>query len=135
MWAQFIFSSGKVWHEYFLGWLLESGDHPVLIVWFEDLKANVTTEVKRMLDFLKVPYSESELEKRLENNFEKFHRKQRDQFQHYTPGQRYYLRTVILKTIDILKKANFTAEVTRLENYLPPMHYYNATPHWIKKIT
>ena len=115
----------RKWQEHFKGWFLNRGDHPVLVVWFEDLKANMTNEVRRMLDFLKVPYSESELEKRLENSFEKFHRKQRDDFEHFTPELTLYMRLKILETIEVLKKAKFP-DVARIKSYAPPSLPYRT---------
>ncbi len=65
----------------------------VLVVRYEDLKSDLLTQVKKMLDFLGVPYSDEALQKRMSKDFGKFHRKHdpASDFDHYTAEQRNYI--------------------------------------------
>ena len=45
-------------------WVILGKDHPVLLVKYENLKNNTLGEVKRMLHFMKVEFSDKEVESR-----------------------------------------------------------------------
>ena len=55
-------------------WLVNSRNHPVLLVKYEELKQNTLQEVLRMLNFLMVPYSKDMVEQRLAAGFNSFQR-------------------------------------------------------------
>ena len=58
-------------------WLVNGTNHGhrVLAVKYEDMKKNSLAEVKRMLSFLRFPYKEKELQRRLAaGNMDLFHR-------------------------------------------------------------
>ena len=78
----------------------------MLVVRYEDFKTDVIGQTKRMLDFLKVPYSEEELRKRMEVDFGAFHRKHHADFEHFTPKQRNYVQQAIAGTLGVLKERN-----------------------------
>ena len=86
-------------------------------MYFEDLKANVTGEVERMLDFLQVSYSREQVEERLEQNFTLFKRRHHREFEHYTTEQRAYITQVIAKTKQELENNNSTG-IIQIERYL-----------------
>ena len=76
---------------------------------YEDLKSDSLTPIKRMLEFLRVPYSDEELEKRLSQDYRQFHRKHTNSsssFDHYTPKQREYISAMIQNVVDMLKAQN-----------------------------
>ena len=58
--------------------------HPVLVVRYEDLKRDEAGEVRRMLEFLQVAYSEE----RLGASYTHFYRNHTDTFKHFTPEQK-----------------------------------------------
>ena len=93
---------------------------------FEDLKANVIAEVKRMLDFLKVPYSESELEERMKTRFEKYHRKNIQHFDHFTAVQKQYMFVTLNKTINLLREEN-NGNTLGLAEYLLTLNHSDPT--------
>ena len=95
------------WQQYFIGWIVNGRGHPVLVVRYEDLKTDKIGQVKRMLDFLRVPYSEDELQKRMEADLGTFRRKHHGEFEHFTSKQRDYVRQKIAETLDYLKKRNY----------------------------
>ena len=95
-------------------------DAPVLVVKYEDLKSDSLTQVKRMLEFLRVPYSEEELQKRLSQDYGKFHRNKTyssSSFDPYTPEQRKYILTMIQDVVDLLKTHN-NGSTFGIEEYL-----------------
>ena len=92
--------------------------HPILVVKYEDLKSDVLTQLKRMLEFLNVPYSDEELEKRLSEDYRGFHRlHKRDDFEHFTPEQRQFVLTGVQEMIFLLETQN-DAKTHGIEEYL-----------------
>jgi len=73
---------------------------PILVVKYENLKSNLHMELKRMLDFLEVPYTDQDIECTVNSNIESFHRKHHNKFSDpYSTKQR---RSIV----DKLKEAN-----------------------------
>ena len=90
------------------------------MVKYEDLKSDSLTQLKRMLEFLRVPYSDEELEKRLGQDYGNFHRSMTNSsssFEYYTPEQRKYISTMISDVVDMLK-ANNNGCTFGIEEYL-----------------
>lgn len=100
-----------------MGWLLHSQGHPVLVVRFEDLKADAVKEMKRMLNFLKVPYSEDEVLKRMTKDVGTFHRKHHEVFEHFTHQQRDLVLASIRQVIELLRQHNH-GDTLQIEEYL-----------------
>ena len=91
---------------------------PVLVVKYEDLKSDSLTQVKRMLEFLKVPYSDEELKKRLSEDFKTFHRSHtNDDFDHFTPYQRKVVLEIVKEVVMMLKEQN-NGQTYGIEEYL-----------------
>ena len=97
--------------------ILSGNGHPVLVVRYEDIKADTVREVKRMLEFLKFPYKESELVERLAIGFNDFHRASHPTFEHYTAEQKEYVRAKVKETVKLLKKWKHPS-VAEIEKYL-----------------
>ena len=57
-----------------------------------------------MLDFLKVPYDESDVRLKLSKDFETFHRHSSASFEHYTRSQKIIIQDCINKTLIQLKE-------------------------------
>ena len=87
-------------------YVIDPGDHPVLVVRFEDLKKDAVTEVKKMLDFLEFPYSELELEERVRDGYTQFLRSHKDHFDHYTKEQTAHINKAIRTVIKRLQENN-----------------------------
>ena len=86
-------------------WLVNSRNHPVLVVKYEELKQNTLHEVLRMLDFLKVPYSEDVVEQRLIAGFNSFQRRHHeDDFDHYVPEQQNFVRNAVISANKLLEE-------------------------------
>ena len=84
--------------------IIDPGDHPVLVVRFEDLKRDIVTEVKKMLDFLEFPYLEARLEERLQKGYTQFLRSHDDHFEHYTKEQTAHVNKAIRTIITRLRE-------------------------------
>ena len=94
------------WQSYFTGWVLGNLGHPLLVVRFEDLKKDAAAEIKRIMDFLKVPYSDGEVRKRLMEGFGGFQRKHHDEYDHFMPEQRQSVLSVVQQTVHLLSNGN-----------------------------
>ncbi len=108
------------WPSYFK-WLVKGHQtgRQVFVVRYEDLKSDLLTQVKRMLDFLGVPYSDEALQKRMSEDFGKFHRKHdpASDFDHYTAEQRNHITGLIRQAIEFLKTNN-NGTTYDIEEYL-----------------
>ncbi|KAI6659127.1 Fatty-acid amide hydrolase 2 [Oopsacas minuta] len=72
-WSEFVSKMSKIWEMTVRTWLQE--DKPLLIVRYEDLKSDLLNQLKRILTFLKVPYTEDQLHCVLKANLDTFKRK------------------------------------------------------------
>lgn len=118
-WNEFVFKEVKVWQETLLVFLLHNYNHPVMVVRYEDLKKNTKYELRRMLDFMQVPYRQSQLDKIVNKGYSKYKRKKTlKEFDHYTLEQREYVRSVIKETADILLTEHGLLKVANVSIYL-----------------
>ena len=100
-WNDFVFENAPKWKA-MIDYYFKSDDRAYdrLCVTYEDLKRDVLSEVRRMLDFLHVEYNESELRGRLqERAFSIFHRSHRRVFEHFTHEQKTFVNSIILETL------------------------------------
>ena len=104
-----------------VNWVLESGDHPVHIVRYENLKRDVAKEVGKMLHFLHIPFNEQELSQRLKSDFNMFKRRHDNDgdFEHYSAKQMEFVRMTISDTMQLVQEYNKT-ETLKLEDYTCP---------------
>ena len=106
------------WKEMVDNWIIQSKpQHPVLVVRYEDIKANQVSEVKRILDFLHFPYEEEELHSRLSEGHGSFQRKHTNTFDPYTSTQRKFVKSIVHQTTNLAKLRDWDS-VLRLEEYL-----------------
>ena len=77
-----------------------------LIIRYEDLKSDTLSQVKKMMNFLKIPVSDELLEARMSTGYEKFHRSHTQEFEHYTPEQKQQVLGVVKEVINMLQKEN-----------------------------
>ena len=113
-WNNFVHEQAVIWEQTVLAWIINNHNHPVLIVKYEDVKKNTQTELRRMLNFLQVPYSSSRLKEVVARGYRMYRREHSQSFDHYTPDQRDTVRSTIervskyLKANGLLDKANVT---------------------------
>ena len=82
--------------------LVNNTHHPVLLVKYEDLKADTYHEVERMITFLNVELKNN-FQASLKEGFHKFHRNHTYTFEHYTPEQKLHMNSVILRVAQYLQ--------------------------------
>ena len=103
-WNKFSESYLKQWIKRLNNWVFDNHSHPVVVVSYEDIKRDTIGEVEKILDFLKFPYSHSELVERLREDYTVFQRPHtNDDFQHFSPEQKENLRTTLLT---VMARAN-----------------------------
>lgn len=118
-WDEFLRGYMERWQTRLKNWVLDSQEHPVHVVRYEDLQQDVPGEVAKVLTFLKIPFNEEELSIRLKSDFTTFKRKHTSvQFDHYSGGQRDYIRDVLVETIKLSQEANMS-DILRIHEYLP----------------
>ena len=115
----YIRNSIRGWESYFEGWVLSGAKRDLLVVKYEDLKIDTLNEVKRMLDFLRVPFSREDLKDQLLKDFTIFQRNYSKEFEHFTPDQEEYVRQRVESVIALLKTAN-NQDTLGVEEYLNP---------------
>ena len=76
-------------------YIIKRRQQSVLVVRYEDIKTDTLGEVKRMLDFLKYPYSDAELRGKLEEDFTTFYRNHSYSFDHFTASQKDYFNDIV----------------------------------------
>lgn len=104
------------WQALVKDWVSSHGRHNILVVKYEDLKRNTVHQVKRILTFLKIPYTDQDLEGRLARGFDSFHRSHKPNFEHYTPLQRQRVLRAINDTIELLNRSK--------QSHLLDLHEY-----------
>ena len=119
-WNKFVHDFTREWKSRVKNWIIDQDSHPVLVVRYEDLKQDTIGEVKRMLNFLKIPCDEQEIEERLREDFGTFHRKHTDDdFEHYNSAQKMYIKSQLIETIRMVETKH-KSDVLRLDDYLTP---------------
>ena len=106
-----------MWKEFFSGWVLNTAGQ-VLVVRYEDLLEDTVTELRRILHFLKVPFSKEHLQSLKKRGFEQFHRKHSHGFDYFTKKQRLHVYNVVVQTIKMLAKNN-NDKIFGIKEYLP----------------
>ena len=93
--------------------------HPVNVIKYEDMKTNPSRELRRMLDFLQVSYTEAQFQRVVNNGYEKFKRRHspRDDYDHYTSEQRAFVNSVIRTTHSVLEEYHLS-ETCNVYDYL-----------------
>ena len=105
-------------------WITSHGRHAILVVKYEDLQKNASHQVKRVLTFLQVPHRGKEVDERLAQGFNSFHRSHKPvNFDHYTPGQRQRVLKAINDTIQLIDRSRLS-HLLDIHDYL---HHQQGT--------
>ena len=118
-WDKFVHAIGERWQKTIVKWFVKSANfsRPIMVVRYEDIKGDHVTQVKRMLKFLEYPIDESGLDMKLNDGFDKFRRTHKEDFEHYSSGQKKYINSMLCDTIKILTQHNME-HLFQLEDYL-----------------
>ena len=107
-WGSYVNSSVTEWKQYFIS-LIQNGirmNQLFLIIRYEDIKSDTLSQVKKMMNFLKIPVSDELLEVRMSTGYERFHRPHPQELEHYTPEQKQQVLGVVKEVINMLQKEN-----------------------------
>ena len=115
LWGEFVLRQARRWKTMLMNWVINRKQHPVLVVKYESLQNDSITESKRILDFLGLGYGTLHPQK-LNDSLQTFHRKHSNQFDHYTPFQRNFVRSVVTETVKLLQDCDLS-EVIDIKDY------------------
>jgi len=73
-WSDAVRKSSSAWRVH-LEKYINSAKSPTLVVKYENLLTDLHTELKRMMEFLEIPYTEEDLQCTINSTLEGFHRK------------------------------------------------------------
>ena len=74
-----------------------------MVVKYEDLKTNTVAEVKKILKFLQVPYTDEKIHSIINKGFSEFQRHgPHNTSEHYTREQRHFVQQVLISTLKLL---------------------------------
>lgn len=89
-------------------WLEEANLSSVLVIKYEDMLRDFTSELKKMLDFLQVSYSNEDIDCVANGKLEDFHRNRTNSFNHYSPSDRQLVWHSLMSIEGLLNKYNVT---------------------------
>lgn len=111
-WSDFVLEEAKEWQRIIQSWMVDDLNHPVLAVWYEELRLDAAVELKRMLDFLQVPYNTFIVEELALS----FQEDRPSIMNMYTANQINYINSIIKSTIETLADSSIDSEY--LSSYL-----------------
>ena len=99
-------------------WVIDQDTYPIHILRYEDLKRDTVVEVENTLNFLNVSFNVDTLKRRLREDYSEFQRPHsRDDFEHFSPEQKQFLRSVLLDVNEAAERAG-KSHLLRLNEYL-----------------
>ncbi|XP_065919790.1 uncharacterized protein [Dysidea avara] len=104
-WDETVKQYATSWSHHIRTWL-GTVKVPTVVIQYERLSTNLYTELRKMLDFLGVSYTESDIQCTIKSTTETFHRKHDKNFDPYTPEQRRLILREIQAVGKILHKYN-----------------------------
>jgi len=106
-WKKAVVTYSKTWGKHVQ--ILDSLKTPILVVKYENLLTDLHTELKRMMEFLKIPYTEEGLQCTIKSTIEGFHRiHSKNVTDPYTPDQRMAVLTEIKLANELLRTYNIS---------------------------
>lgn len=117
-WGEFVEEWSRRWGRAALRLAKYQETHPLLRVFYEDLRSNTTKQVVQILDFLQIPFSQSLVEQRLESGFENFHRQSGRSFEHFTARQKAKLQTMLSHVLNECSAKGYHSTQHYVQHYL-----------------
>ena len=105
-WKKAVVTYSKTWGKHVQ--ILDSLKTPILVVKYENLLTDLHTELKRMMEFLKIPYTEEGLQCTIKSTIEGFHRKHDKVNDPFTAEQRELVQAQINLANEVLHHYNIS---------------------------
>ena len=107
-WRRFVDKNAKEFTKLVQYWLEEANIPSVLVIKYEDLLSDLPTQLRKMLNFLQVPYSDEDFECVVGNKLDNFHRPKGKPFNHYIPADRRLVLDNLTSVELLLNKHNIS---------------------------
>lgn len=111
-WRKFVNYNAREFPRLIHYWLEQVGISSVLVIKYEDMLTSLTTQLRRMLDFLQVPYSDDDIDCVINNKLESYHRKKGELIDHYIPADRQLVLDNLMSVENLLNKYNVSYKNT-----------------------
>ncbi|XP_065900782.1 WSCD family member CG9164-like [Dysidea avara] len=98
-WIATVTKYSKLWRLHIEAYA-HSNKTPILVLKYENLLTDLHTELKRMMEFMKFPYTEDDFQCTINSTIEGFHRKHKKTADPYTPE----LRKVVMEQVNLANK-------------------------------
>lgn len=105
-WRSFIKGSVKEFTKLVHYWL-DKANISVLVIKYEDMLTDFATQLRKMLDFLQVSYSDKDIDCVVSSKLDNFHRN-RASYDHYTPSDRQFVWNSLTSIETLLNKYNLS---------------------------
>ena len=117
-WDRFVTAQTMEWVKMLYSYLVLNHHNPVLTVRYEDLLADPAQQVWRILNFLEMPMSRTDIEQRLWVGYEEFHRrKSKAGFDHFTAEQRERMQAILQNATHLLDSIGMRGESGLVQSY------------------
>ena len=117
-WRRFVSRNAMEFSKLVDYWLKEANISSVLVVKYEDMLTDFAGQLRKMLDFLRAPYSDKDIECVLNNKLESYHRPKGVSFEHYNPADRQLVLGTLMSIEPLLNKYNVSYKdvLTQFQN-------------------
>ena len=105
-WRKFVNESAMHFTKLLHFWLEQANIPSILVIKYEDMLIDFATQLRRMLDFLQVPYTDKDVDCVANDKLEHHHRKKEKSFEHYIPADRQLVLTNLKRVETLLNKYN-----------------------------
>ena len=115
-WRKFINESAEEFKKLLHFWLEQANIPSILVIKYEDMLTDLATQLRKMLDFLQVPYTDKDIDCVANDKLEHHHRKKVKPFEHYIPADRQIVLTT-LKSVETLLNKHHVSYKDVLNDY------------------
>ena len=105
------------WQTMAVTWCEYAKTNPLLVVHYDDLKADTVGEVQKMVEFLGMPSRHRDLAERLKGDYTTFKRNKDQDFEHFTPDQKKLLNQLVTETKRKMVEKGLQ-DIFQLERYM-----------------
>ena len=115
-WRDFVRGRAKEFTQVLHFWLEQANIPSVLVIKYEDMLIDFATQLRRMLDFLQVPYTDKDVDCVVNEKLEHHHRKKAKSSDRYIPADRQLVLTNLKSVEPLLNKYNISYKDIWMDN-------------------